>query len=183
MPPTKHRIALFVDFENLESLYKTKFEKENQVAPAVNLEYLYAYVHKYFGILLPDDFIIIADLSHRQQQLGGLEKISKLVAVDQYLPQTGESQAAKTGTKRPTSPHVGPVALAFEAGKHIETRPAEYYLFLSGDPACAAVAAAIRDQHKKQVQFILPDPERASILKALFPILDFADLQPKTKNA
>lgn len=180
-----HRIALFLDFENLYSTLKSKTSRgigDFGESPKIDFEYLVEYIHLNYGILEAEDFIVAANFSHYNRQLGGLNRYATALETDSFEPRAIRKRTQRSSGKKHVIRNYADMALAFEAGRHIETRPADFYLFITGDAAFAAVATLIRENYKKQVEFILPDPDSAYLLRELFPCRPFAEFQPEPET-
>jgi len=175
------RAALFLDFENLISTLK---RKNAQGAggfgemPQLDFEALIAYVEENFGSLEQTDFIAAANFTHYNQQTGGLNRLATLVRLDSFEPRSVRSKEQHSPGKRHVVSNYTDMALAFEAGRHAATPPADVYLFVSGDADFAAVGQMLKDRYSRQVVFILPDADMAAqILKEGFTCVAFSDTQ------
>jgi hypothetical protein len=176
-----HRIALFLDFEILYSTLKSKSSSgigDFGESPKIDFEYLVEYIHLNYGILEVEDFIVAANFSHYNQQLGGLNRYATALKTNSFEPREIRKLTQRNAGKKHVIRNYADMALAFEAGRHIETRPADFYLFITGDTAFAAVATLIQENYKKQVEFILPDEDKAYTLRELFPCRPFSEFQP-----
>ncbi|MCJ7626503.1 MAG: NYN domain-containing protein [Anaerolineaceae bacterium] len=181
MSAMHHHIALFLDFENLYSTLKRVSSRgigDFGASPKIDFEYLVEYIHLNYGILEPEDFVVAANFSHYNSQLGGLNRYATTLEMDSFEPREIRKQTQRSPGKKHVIRNYADMALAFEAGRHIETRAADFYLFITGDGAFAAVATRIRENYKKQVEFILPDPDSAHLLQELFPCRSFSEFQP-----
>ncbi len=174
------RVALFLDFENLyQALNALAQQGDNQFEPlpGVDFEYLVASIHQRYGLLEPEDFIVAAYAAQYNMQLGGLNRLATLIDLESLLPRSLRKEQQKLDGKKQSVHHHAGMALAYAAGKHLETRMADIYLFISADGSLASVGKLIQQQGKL-VEFILPDPERSSLLKTLFTCQAFSDFQP-----
>lgn len=177
------RAALFIDFENLYTTLKN-LQKQGHgdfgASPSIDFEALVDYVHQQVGELSPMDTYAAANFSHYNQQLGGLNRLSQIIAVDSFEPPRPHHPHPHFGKKHVVH-NFSDMALAYQAGRHAAQDPADIYLFVSGDGAFAAVADALQ-QSGLQVQFILPDPASAHhILTERYLCIPFQDTQPRHK--
>ncbi len=174
------RVALFLDFENLYQTLNALAQQDStalEIAPRIDFEYLVAYIHQRYGLLEPEDFIIAANFAQYNMQLGGLNRLATSIDLENVLPRSLRKEQQKLDGKKQTVHHYAGMALAYAAGQHIETRSADIYLFITGDGSFAAAGSLIQQQGKL-VEFILPDMERGSVLKAIFTCHPFSDFQP-----
>ena len=176
-----YRAALFIDFENL---YQTLKDLSRQgrgdfgESPKIDFEYLAAQIQDQYGALEQDDFIVAGNFSHYNQQLGGLNRVATIVNTDSFLPRPVRKQDQKTPGKRYVIRNYADMVLAFEVGRHLETHPADIYIFVAGDAAFSAVGRMVQEKYGKPVEFILPNFRRGRVLKALFTCHSFSDFQP-----
>lgn len=185
------QIALFVDLENLISTIKHQSQTgigDFGTQASINFEALIYYIEKQFGDIGKENFFVIANFTHYNQQLGGLNRLATLINVDSFDSREVRSKQQHTPGKRHVIQNYSDMALAFQAGVHIATSPADIYIFVTGDAAFAAVATLIQVHYKRQVHFILPDENKAAaILKERFLYTPFSETQPaprmEPKNA
>jgi NYN domain len=177
------RVALFVDFENLYTSLKRGLRKGSEdfgESPPIDFDALVAFVQAAYGNLDRNDFIVAANFTHYNAQIGGLSRLARLVEVDSFEPRQVRSQEQNTPGKRYVIKNYSDMVLAFQAGAHVSTNPADIYIFITGDKAFAAVASAIQGQYKKKVLFIFPNSENAAqILRERFEWISFEDTQPE----
>jgi hypothetical protein len=177
-----YRCALFVDFENLYISIKRDYHDEKEdtrTIPHIDFEYLVKSIERSYGPLEPVDFILVANLSRYGQALSGADKYATLINLDDPAAGNSKKQKDTHPSRNYSIKNYACMMLAFEVGKHIEKVPADFYLFVGTDASLAAVARVIRDSHHRQVEFLLPNPEKTTVLKALFHCRPFMDFQPQ----
>jgi len=177
-----YRCALFVDFENLYISLKRQDQDEkgsNRSTLHIDFDYLVKSIDRTYGALEPGDFFLSANLSRFGQALSGIDRYATLINLDDPgTGLTGDQKLRRTAGNFSIKNYAC-MTLAFEAGKHVEKNPTDFYLFVGTDASLAAIARALRDRHHRQVEFLLPAPEKATVLKALFPCRPFMDFQPQ----
>ena len=176
------RISLMVDLENLISAIKNQSKigiGDYGTQADIDFEALLRFIEKQFGAVSKEDFVVAANFSHYNQQLGGLNRLATLIHVDSFDSREVRSKQQHSPGKRYVIPNYSDMALAFLAGAHIAAEPADIYIFVTGDAAFAAVASLIQERYKRQVHFILPDENKAAaVLKERFLCIPFSETQP-----
>jgi hypothetical protein len=182
MTSIKKRAAVFLDFENLYSTLKNGLEQgrgDYGQSPSIDFGHFVEHINEKYGQLDNSDFIVAANFSHYNQQLGGLNRLAKVVGVDSFEPRQARNLAQSSPGKKHVIENYSDMALAFLAGAHVARTPADAYFFVTGDKAFAAVATMIQDVYQKQVAFIFPNPASAGMaLVEGFTWYDFKDTQP-----
>ncbi len=177
------QIALFVDLENLVSTIKHQSQEgigDFGAQASIDFEALVRYIEKQFGSVNKENFFVVANFAHYNQQLGGLNRMATLINMDSFEAREVRSKQQRTPGKRHVIRNYSDMAIAFQAGSHIAGIPADIYIFITGDAAFAAVASLIQERYKRQVHFILPDENRAAaILKERFFCIPFSETQPE----
>ena len=99
--------------------------------------------------------------------------------MDSFEAREVRSKQQRSPGKHHVIQNYSDMAIAFQAGSHIGSTPADIYIFVTGDAAFAAVASLIQERYKRQVHFILPDENKAAtILKERFFCIPFSETQP-----
>lgn len=170
-----------MDYENLYSTLKAlSIEEPGEFgqSPHIDFDFLVDSIREKFGKLERRDFIVAANFTHYNQQLGGLNRLATLIEVDSFEPRDVRSQEQVTPGKKYVVANYCDMVLAFQVGEHIASHPADLYIFITGDKSFAAVASSVLQAGKK-VLFILPNPETAAVLlKRRFPWAPFSEVQP-----
>ena len=176
-------IALFVDLENLISAIKHQSQKgigDFGTQASIDFEALTQYIEKQFGSINKEDFFVIANFAHYNQQLGGLNRMATLINMDSFEAREVRNKHQHSPGKRYVIQNYSDMAIAFQAGIHLANAPADIYIFVTGDAAFAAVASLIQKGYKRQVHFFLPDENKAAaILKERFLCIPFSETQPE----
>ena len=175
-------IALFVDLENLISTIKHQSQKgigDFGTQASIDFEALTQYIEKQFGSVNKENFFVIANFAHYNQQLGGLNRMATLINVDSFEAREVRSKHQHSPGKRYVIQNYSDMAIAFQAGIHLANSPADIYIFITGDAAFAAVASMIQERYKRQVHFILPDENKAAAILKRFLCIPFSETQPE----
>lgn len=168
MIDTPIRAALLVDYENLISTLKHQSQTGNgdfgTAASLIDFEALVGYIRKNYGSLTKEDFIVAANFTHYNPQLGGLNRLATLIELDSFEAREFRSKNQNSAGKRYVVENYADMALAFEAGRHAALHPADIYIFITGDKAFSAVASLIYQKYQREVRFIFPNPDSAGII-------------------
>lgn len=182
MPNHPPRAALFIDFENLYTTLKN-LQKQGiddfGASPAIDFASLVEYVNQHIGGLEMEDTYAAANFSHYNQQLGGLNRLARIIHVDSFEPAPPQTNSKSKAGKKYVVHNYSDMSLAFHAGLHAAKNPASIYVFVTGDGAFAAVANCLQTSGR-MVNFILPDPASAHhILLERYLCIPFQDTQPQ----
>ena len=175
------RAALFLDFENLYNALKQRTVGKTPFGLSPHLEFghLVAYIEAHYGTLSKEDFIAVANFTHYNPQIGGLNRVATVIDAQSFQNREAKQQQfGRDKGKRFVIHNYADMRLAFEVGQHVATRPADVYILGSGDDAFIAVARTLR-QRGFDVLFLAGDPRTVSLnIQLEFPILDFSETQP-----
>lgn len=177
-----NRTALFIDFENLYTTLKN-LQKQGigdfGASPSIDFAALVEYVNRHIGTLIKVDTFAAANFSHYNQQLGGLNRLANIIHVDSFESTYTQSASRANAGKKFVMHNYSDMALAYHAGLHAGNRPADVYIFVTGDGAFAAVADCLKASGRL-VNFILPDPQNAHhALKERYLCIPFQETQPR----
>ncbi len=191
------RVALFLDFENLYNALKKQhanYRNPYGESPRMDFEQLVEYVNENYGKLAPRDFIVVANFTHYNPQLGGLNRLATVIDAQSFHTRAARREKFGRGKGRKfVIEQYADMRLAFEIGKHVATNPADIYIIGSGDKAFVAVGRALENEGY-QVVFLVAGADSESVayeIKAEFDLLDFTITQkakpqkphiPKTKQ-
>lgn len=177
------RAALFLDFENIYNALRRRTPEARRhpygLPPKIRFDRLVHYVERHYGLLAPEDFIVVANFSHYNAQLGGLNRVATLVDAQSFFHPHARRRRQPSPGKKWVIRNYADMRLAFEIGRHVSTRPADVYIIGSGDESFTAVARALQQQGH-EVVFLVADasllpPE--SNLRAEFSLFDFISAQ------
>ncbi len=178
------RVALFLDFENFYSTLKHRTVGRKGpfgASPHLDFEQLVAYIEANYGDLAREDFIVVANFTHYNPQIGGLNRVATLIDAQSF--QSRQARQHKFGRgkgKKFVIRDFADMRLAFEVGRHVATRPADIYMLGSGDEAFTAIGRTLRDEMGFPVVFLAADPNSPSLdynIRTEFDLLDFAVTQ------
>ncbi len=187
------RVALFLDFENFYTALKRRTVGRKGgpfgTSPRLNFEQLVAYIKSNYGDLAREDFIVAANFTHYNPQIGGLNKVATLIDAQSFQNREARQRQFGRGKgKKFVIKNYADMRLAFEIGRHVATRPADIYMLGSGDEAFTAIGRTLRDELGFHVVFLVADyhsPSTDHNIKAEFDLLDFSATQhepePKPK--
>ena len=179
------RISLFMDYENVHNTLQKRLRTIQELygyTPKIDYVQMVDDLSKRYGPLSRGDFIAIANFSHYDGQKGGLNKVAHLVHVDSFETRKVRQTDQPSAGLKFVMKNYADLRLAFEAGRHSASQPAELYIIASGDKIFASVGSALMQQGL-DVLFLLPDPDSAAIiLKEEFDWLDLMDTQEQTKT-
>ncbi len=172
------RVALFLDFENLYTTLKNRTAGHRNpygFSPRMNFEHLVDYIESRYGTLAREDFIAVANFSHYNPQLGGLNRVATVIDAQSFMAPKVRSRRQRSPGKRWVIRDFADMRLAFEIGQHVATRPADIYILGSGDEAFTAIGRTLREMGF-EVLFLVADTESsatdANILSE-FSVIDF----------
>lgn len=179
------RVALFLDFENLYTSLKRRTVGRKGgpfgASPHLDFEQLVAYIEENYGDLAKEDFIVVANFTHYNPQIGGLNKVATLIDAQSFQSREARQRQFGRGKgKKFVIKNFADMRLAFEIGRHVATRPADIYMLGSGDEAFTAIGRTLRDELGFQVVFLVADyhsPSTDYNIKAEFDLLDFSATQ------
>jgi len=157
------RVAFFLAYENLFTTLKRRTaDRRNPYGrpPKLDFEQMVAYIETHYGSLRKADFIAVANFSHYNRQLGGLNRMATTIHVESFLPREERRRRQSSPGKKYVYKDYADMRLALEVGKHLASRPADVYLIGSGDGAFAAVARALIQTGKRAI-FLIPSAEAA----------------------
>ena len=143
------RVALFLDFENLYATLKRRTkgpEHPYGLSPKLDFERLVAYIEEHYGTLAPEDFIVVANFSHYNPQIGGLNRVATVINAQSFMHPRVRRQRQRSPGKRWVIQNYADMRLAFELGRHVSTRPVYFGL------VNAAVLALAYDRAAKRVE-------------------------------
>ncbi len=177
------RVALFLDFENLYTTLKRRTVSARNpygFSPRMDFPALVRYIEARYGTLAREDFIAVANFTHYNPQLGGLNRVATVIDAQSFMgPQVRRRRQPSHG-KKWVIRDFADMRLAFEVGRHVATRPADIYILGSGDEAFTALGRTLRDLGFR-VMFLVADTHSSStdanILEE-FDVLDFLVTQP-----
>jgi len=177
------RVALFLDFENLyNALKKQRANYRNPYgeSPHMDFEQLVEYINENYGELVPRDFIVAANFTHYNQQLGGLNRLATLIDAQSFYPRALQREQFGRGKGRKfVIQQFADMRLAFEIGKHVATHPADIYIIGSGDKAFVAIGRELENEGY-HVVFLVAGADSESVaheIRAEFELLDFTATQ------
>ncbi len=178
------RAALFLDFENLYTTLKRRTASARNpygFSPRMNFPALVRYIEERYGTLAREDFIAVANFTHYNPQLGGLNKVATVIDAQSFMGPQVRRRVQRSHGKKWVIRNFADMRLAFEIGRHVATRPADVYILGSGDEAFTALGRTLREQGF-QVVFLVADTHStatdANIL-AEFDVIDFLVTQPE----
>jgi uncharacterized LabA/DUF88 family protein len=172
------KAALFVDYENLYNTLKRRSRADGDFGVAhIDFEALAGYVRKNFGTLAAEDFIVVANFRQYNRQMGGLNRLARLVDVNAFEARAVRNQDAQTAGMKFVARNYSDMALAYLAGLHAGSEGADVYVFVSGDSAFAAVAEQLA-RSGKDVVFIIPDDAPSPLLGERHHCVPFSETQP-----
>ncbi len=177
------RVALFLDFENFYTTLKRRTIGQRGpfgASPHLDFEQLVAYIEKNYGNLAPQDFIVVANFTHYNPQIGGLNRVATIIDAQSFQSRRARQHRFGYGKgKKFVIRNYADMRLAFEVGRHVETRPADIYMLGSGDEAFTAIGRTLRGMGFPVV-FLVADPDSPSVdfnIREEFDLLDFAVTQ------
>ncbi len=177
------RVALFLDFENLYTTLKRRTAGARNpygYSPRMDFPALVRYIEERYGTLAPEDFIAVANFTHYNPQLGGLNRVATVIDAQSFMGPQVRRRVQRSHGKKWVIHNFADMRLAFEVGRHVATRPADIYILGSGDEAFTALGRTLRELGF-QVLFLVADTRSAStdanILEE-FDVLDFLVTQP-----
>ncbi len=177
------RVALFLDFENFYSTLKKRtigHKAPFGASPHLDFEQLVDYIEAHYGTLAREDFIVVANFTHYNPQIGGLNRVATVIDAQSFQHREARQRRFGHGKgKRFVIKNYADMRLAFEVGRHVATRPAEIYMLGSGDEAFTAIGRTLR-QMGFQVIFLAADPHSEATdlnIQLEFDLLDFAITQ------
>ncbi len=177
------RVALFLDFENLYTTLKRRTAGTRNpygYSPRMDFPALVRYIEERYGTLAPEDFIAVANFTHYNPQLGGLNRVATVIDAQSFMGSQVRRRRQRTHGKKWVIRDFADMRLAFEVGRHVATRAADIYILGSGDEAFTALGRTLRDMGF-QVIFLVADTTSAStdanILEE-FDVIDFLVTQP-----
>ncbi len=177
------RVALFLDFENFYTTLKRRNVGRGGpfgTSPHLDFEQLVAYIEENYGTLNPEDFIAVANFTHYNPQIGGLNRVARVIDAQSFLSRSARQRRFGRGKgKRFVIRDFADMRLAFEVGQHVATRPADIYMLGSGDEAFTAIGRTLQEMGFPVV-FLVADPESEAVdhnIRAEFDLLDFAVTQ------
>jgi len=179
------RVALFLDFENFYTSLKRRTVGRKGgpfgASPHMDFEQLVAYIEANYGSLAKEDFIVVANFTHYNPQIGGLNKVATLIDAQSFQSRAARQRHFGRGKgKKFVIKDYADMRLAFEIGRHVATRPADIYMLGSGDEAFTAIGRTLRDELGLPVVFLVADYHSPSVdynIKAEFDLLDFSATQ------
>ncbi len=177
------RVALFLDFENFYTTLKRRTIGRRGpfgASPHLDFEQLVAYIEENYGDLAPQDFIAVANFTHYNPQIGGLNRVATVIDAQSFQSRRARQHRFGHGKgKKFVIRNYADMRLAFEVGRHVETRPADIYMLGSGDEAFTAIGRTLRGMGFPVV-FLVADPDSPSVdfnIREEFDLLDFAVTQ------
>ena len=176
------RVALFLDFENLYATLKRRTkgpEHPYGLSPKLDFERLVAYIEEHYGTLAPEDFIVVANFSHYNPQIGGLNRVATVINAQSFMHPRVRRQRQRSPGKRWVIQNYADMRLAFELGRHVSTRPADIYILGSGDAAFTALGRTL-DEMGFAVVFMVADlnsPSTDANIREEFAVFDFLSTQ------
>jgi len=177
------RVALFLDFENFYTTLKRRTVGRRGpfgASPHLDFEQLVAYIEENYGELAPQDFIVVANFTHYNPQIGGLNRVATVIDAQSFQSRQARQHRFGHGKgKKFVIRNYADMRLAFEVGRHVATRPADIYMLGSGDEAFTAIGRTLREMGFPVV-FLVADPDSPSVdfnIRAEFDLLDFAVTQ------
>ena len=177
------RVALFLDFENLyNALKKQRANIRNPYgeSPHMDFEQLVEYINENYGELAPRDFIVVANFTHYNPQLGGLNRLATVIDAQSFLTRAAQREQFGRGKGRKfVIQQFADMRLAFEIGRHVATDPADIYILGTGDKAFIAIGRALENEGY-HVVFLVAGEDSGSVaheIKAEFDLLDFTATQ------
>ena len=176
------RVALFLDFENLYNTLKRRTRSPRQpygLSPKMDFERLVAYIEDRYGSLAKEDFIVVANFSHYNPQIGGLNRVATVINAQSFLHPRVRRQRQPTPGKKWVIHNYSDMLLAFELGKHVSTRPADIYILGSGDEAFTALGRTLEEMGFTVVFLVadLHSPATDANIRAEFEVFDFLTTQ------
>ena len=178
------RVALFLDFENFYSTLKHRTIGRKGpfgASPHLDFEQLVAYIEENYGDLAKEDFIVVANFTHYNPQIGGLNRVATLIDAQSFQNRHARQHKFGRGKgKKFVIRDFADMRLAFEVGRHVTTHPADIYMLGSGDEAFTAIGRTLRDELGFPVVFLAADPDSSALdynIRTEFDLLDFAVTQ------
>ncbi|GEM_PF-1183527 len=176
------RVALFLDFENLYSTLKRRTRSPRQpygLSPKMDFERLVAYIDDRYGSLAKEDFIVVANFSHYNPQIGGLNRVATVINAQSFLHPRVRRQRQRTPGKKWVIHNYSDMLLAFELGRHVTTRPADIYILGSGDEAFTALGRTLKEMGFTVVFLVadLHSPSTDANIREEFEVFDFLSTQ------
>ncbi len=177
------RVALFLDFENFYQTLKRRTVGRHGpfgASPRLNFEHLVDYIEENYGHLAREDFVVVANFTHYNPQIGGLNRVATVIDAQSFLSRSArQQQFGRHKGKKFVIRNYADMRLAFEVGRHVATRPADIYILGSGDHAFTAIGRTLRNMGF-DVIFLAADPDSPSLslqIQTEFDLLDFAVTQ------
>ncbi len=183
----RRRVALFLDFENLYTSLKNRTrtpEYPYGLPPKMDFERLVAFIEDRFGTLDREDFIVVANFTHYDPQSGGLNRVATVIDAQSFLHPRVRRRRQPSPGKKWVIHNYADMRLAFELGRHVETRPADLYILGSGDEAFTALGRTLQEMGYNVI-FMVPDlrsPSTDQNILAEFPVFDFLSTQSFTPD-
>ena len=184
------RVALFLDFENFYTTLKRRTIGRRGpfgASPHLDFEQLVAYIEENYGNLAKEDFIVVANFTHYNPQIGGLNRVATLIDAQSFQNRHARQRNFGRGKgKKFVIRDFADMRLAFEVGRHVATRPADIYMLGSGDEAFTAIGRTLRDDLGFPVVFLAADPNSPALdynIRMEFDLLDFAVTQREPEPA
>ncbi len=173
------RAALFLDFENIYNALRRQMPGAQALPygrpPKLDFERLVRYVEGHYGRLAKEDFIVVANFSHYNAQLGGLNRVATLIDAQSFLHPHARRRRQPSPGKKWVIRNYADMRLAYEIGRHVSTRPADVYIIGSGDESFTAVGRVLRSQGR-EVVFLVASVDLVaedSNLRMEFSLFDF----------
>ncbi len=179
---SSRRVALFLDFENLYSTLKRRTRSPKHpygLSPKMDFERLVAYIEERYGTLAKEDFIVVANFSHYNPQIGGLNRVATIINAQSFLNPYVRRRRQRSPGKKWVIRDYADMLLAFELGKHIATHPADLYILGSGDEAFTALGRALEEMGYAVI-FLVADLNSSSTdanIREEFEVFDFLTTQ------
>lgn len=178
------RVAIFMDYENFfNSLKKLNQTLKNVYgyAPKMDFQAFVDAVEREYGVVQPEDFIVVANFTHYDGQKGGLNQVATLIDVDSFEDRATRSELQNSPGKKYVIDNYADARLAYEMGIHFASRPADIYIIASGDKFFMAPAEALQASGAN-VYFLVTDSAKTAIsIKRQFHTILFSDMQPDLK--
>ncbi len=177
------RVALFLDFENLYTTLKRRTAGARNpfgFSPRMDFHALVRYIERHYGPLAPEDFIAVANFTHYNPQLGGLNQVARVIDAQSFMGSQVRRRVQRSHGKKWVIHNFTDMRLAFEIGRHIVERPAEIYIIGSGDEAFTAIGRTLQEMGYRVVFLVADTHSSATDTNILeeFEVVDFLVTQP-----